>query len=62
MGVVEALGEDQLFPTQARWFGALDEAVAQALGHVGPHEHDGPCPLERYLSRRQALRRWTPEE
>ena len=62
MGVVEVFGEDQLFPTQSRWFGALDEAVAQALARVGPHEHDGPCPLARYLKRRQALRKWTPDE
>jgi hypothetical protein len=49
MGVLErseaalAIGAENLFPTQTRWFAALDAARARALQLVGPG--CAPCPL-----------------
>lgn len=49
-GLVEAFGRENLFPTEAGWFAAMDRAVLRALTLVGGHE--AKCPLHAYLTER----------
>jgi len=51
LGLVEAFGRENLFPTEPGWFVAMDRAVHHALGLVGDHEAD--CPLRGYLAERR---------
>jgi hypothetical protein len=48
VGAVEAIGEENLFPTRDGWFEAMDIAVKSAIDGV-EHNHENQCPLERYL-------------
>ena len=48
VGAVEAIGEENLFPTKSGWYEAMDIAVRSAIDGV-EHSHDTQCPLERYL-------------
>jgi len=51
LGLVEALGPANLFPTEPGWFVAMDRALHRALQLVGEHEPD--CPLGAYLAARR---------
>jgi hypothetical protein len=54
-GLIDTLGRENLFPTQARWFLAMEHAVAYALEIAGPHDDaDGACPLQGWVARRRA--------
>ena len=48
-GAAHSIGAENLFPTQAVWFQALDQALRAALDHAGDH---GPCPVDDYLRAR----------
>jgi SulP family sulfate permease len=50
-GVEDALGADHLFPTQTRWFAAMDDAIHAALALADPHDCEH-CPLETYSESR----------
>lgn len=50
-GLVEAFGRENLFPTEAGWFAAMDRAVLRAITLVG--EHEAKCPLHAYLTERR---------
>ena len=51
LGAVKSIGPDNLFPTQAGWFRAMDEALVHAIAMSGDHSgHD--CPLTGYLKLR----------
>ena len=45
-GAADSIGAENLFPTQAVWFQALDQALRAALDYAGDH---GPCPVDDYL-------------
>jgi SulP family sulfate permease len=49
-GLPETVGRENLFPTQDKWFVAMDRALARAAELAG--HHDQPCPVERYLAER----------
>lgn len=51
-GVAESIGEENLFPTQAGWFAAMDQALAEALTH---DHHESDCPLVAYLRGKGAV-------
>jgi sulfate permease, SulP family len=51
-GVVDVVGDDNLFPTRDRWFGALDAARARAVSLCG--QDCGSCPLARIHLRASA--------
>lgn len=47
-GVARRIGSESLFPTEPRWFYAMDTAVRRALDIVG-HADDKSCPLRSYV-------------
>jgi hypothetical protein len=49
VGLSKAFGRDVLFPTQSRWFLAMNSALEEALRRVGP---DNDPPLHAYLAAR----------
>jgi len=52
-GLARDLGPDTLFPSQDRWFKALESAVEHALHLVGPeHGCDGGCALQAWVEGR----------
>ncbi|MSQ00804.1 MAG: SulP family inorganic anion transporter [Myxococcales bacterium] len=50
LGLVEAFGAQNLFPTERGWFVAMDRALDRALDLVG--EHEPACPLHAYRRER----------
>ncbi len=54
-GTADAVGREDMFPTMAGWFVAMDHALERALELAGETESCGlgPCPLRGYLQRRQ---------
>ncbi|MFP6665540.1 MAG: SulP family inorganic anion transporter [Deltaproteobacteria bacterium] len=48
-GIAAVIGEENIFPTQAGWFVAMDQALAVAMAH---DDHEGGCPLLAYLATR----------
>jgi SulP family sulfate permease len=49
-GLPKAVGAENLFPTEERWFVAMDRALTRARELAG--EHEVGCPVERYLEGR----------
>lgn len=52
LGLPAVVGRENLFPTEPRWFVAMDRALDRALVLAGPHEEH--CPVERYLELRRS--------
>ena len=50
--VVDALGDDHVFPTHDRWFGAMEEAMQAAVVLA---DAEGDCPIRRYVRGRQPV-------
>lgn len=50
LGLPDAVGRENLFPTEPGWFAAMDQALRRALAFVG--EHEARCPVEGYLAGR----------
>jgi SulP family sulfate permease len=55
-GIAERLGHENLFPTQAGWFTAMEAALQRALALTGEHACGKKCPLAEYLATQDALR------
>lgn len=55
-GSAAAIGAENLFPTEAQWFRAMDRAVERALELAGDHAAHAPCALEQYAERRRRMR------
>jgi len=51
-GVADELGRENLFPSEPRWYAALEGALHRALDLVGEHPCDGDCAIEGWLERR----------
>ncbi len=52
-GVAESLGEENLFPSEERWFQAMEDAVVHSLDLVGAHHCEGGCPIQGWLKDRR---------
>jgi len=55
-GVSEQIGQENIFPTQAGWFTAMEAALQRALALTGEHACGKQCPLAEYLAAQAALR------
>jgi SulP family sulfate permease len=55
-GVSEQIGRENIFPTQAGWFTAMEAALQRALALTGEHACGKQCPLAEYLAAQAALR------
>lgn len=54
LGLPDAVGREQVYPTRPGWFEAMDRALLRALHLAGDHHDDGgPCPLRTYLAGRR---------
>ncbi|MCB9742836.1 MAG: SulP family inorganic anion transporter [Alphaproteobacteria bacterium] len=53
-GTAAIIGEEFLFPTQDRWFRAMQLALDKALELAGEHDDGGPCPYRVYLEERRS--------
>jgi SulP family sulfate permease len=50
-GVAAEIGQENIFPSRAGWFAAMDEALGEALAH---DHHGSDCPLMEYIASRDA--------
>lgn len=55
LGLVEVVGEAQVFPTQPGWFVAMDRALYRSIELVHGHFDHAHCPIEDYLALRRKL-------
>ena len=51
-GIADVLGRENLYPSEPRWYAALESALRRSLTLVGEHRCNGECAIEGWLERR----------
>jgi len=54
--IIEQIGRENIFPTQAGWFTAMESALRRALAVAGEHACGARCPLAEYVADQEELR------
>jgi len=54
-GIADVLGRENLYPSEPRWYAALEAALLRALELVGEHPCGEDCAIEGWLDRRDHL-------
>jgi SulP family sulfate permease len=48
-GVAAELGDDNLYPTEAQWFAAMEHGLEHAIELTKPHDCEGGCPIAAHV-------------